>query len=406
MSTANHTSLDLSAPPIIKTIQRRSLAIGGIATLISLAIAFTRPAEFFRGYLLSYMEFLGICLGSMAIIMIRHMTGGGWGTIIRRMLGASMRTWPLMAILFIPFGIWGAHRIYPWWMPLSAVSDSAIREHLQHHQFILQDYLNPKGFWIRAIIYFILWGGMATLLSRISSHRDQAPVRDTSALSKMVSAPGMIIYAFSISFAVIDWVMSLNPAWISTIYCLIFVAGELIASLAFAIVIERILFKYRPMSILLRPAYVHDHGKLMVAFIMLWAYFSYSQWLIIWAGNLPDEISWFMPRLHGGWQYVALFVVIFHFCVPFAILLSRPFKRDITRLVWLAAWMLIARYIDIFWHIEPTFSHTFTVTLADVVLPFAIGGFWVAYYCRNLNKWPLVPAYDATAQPVLEPEHD
>jgi hypothetical protein len=204
---------------------------------------------------------------------------------------------------------------------------------------------------------------------------------------------------------VIDWVMSLNPSWISTIYGLIFVAGELIAAMAFAIVIERILSRYRPMSILLRPKYVHDHGKFLLTFILLFAYFSFSQWLIIWAGNLPEEISWFMRRLHGGWQYVGLAIAICHFFIPFFLLLSRPLKRDITRLVWVAAWMLTWRYIDIFWHVEPGFSGTFTVSLSDIAMPFAMGGFWFAYFCYNLNKSPLIPAYDATAQSVLEPEH-
>ncbi|HLM81827.1 MAG TPA: hypothetical protein VK302_14575, partial [Terriglobales bacterium] len=229
---------------------------------------------------------------------------------------------------------------------------------------------------------------------------------DTSARFKIVSAPGIILYALTISFAAIDWVMSLNPSWFSTIYGLLFVAGELVSALCFAIVVERILYDYQPMSVLLQPSFVHDHGKFLLTFIMVWAYFSFSQWLIIWAGNLPEEITWYFRRLHGGWQFVGLFLIVFHFFVPFFLLLSRPFKRDITRLVWLAGWMLVARYIDLFWHIEPSFSETFTVTLADLAIPFAMGGIWIAYFCHNLSSRPLVPAYDATAQDVLEPAHD
>src|SRR5712692_4959165 len=153
-------------------------------------------------------------------------------------------------------------------------------------------------------------------------------------------------------------------------------------------------------------SFVHDHGNFLLAFVMVWAYFSFSQWLIIWAGNLPEEITWYFRRLHGGWQFVGLFLIVFHFFVPFFMLLSRSFKRDITRLVWLASWMLVARYIDLFWHIEPSFSETFTVTLADLVIPFAMGGLWIAYFCHNLSSRPLVPAYDATAQDVLEPAHE
>ena len=409
MSTASHIphppEIDLSPPPIVREIGKRALIVGVIATLVALYIAFTNPTVFYRGYLVSYMDWLGICLGSMAIVMIRHMTGGGWGTVIRRVLGASMRTLPLMIVLFIPM-LFAVPRLYPWAMPLDSIADPAIREHLEKHSFILRDYLNYRGFVLRAVIYFAIWFVLQYLLSKFSFEHNQPPFADTSKRFKIVSAPGIILYAFTVSFAAIDWVMSLDPSWISTIYGLIFVAGQLIAALAFAIVVERILFNYQPMSILLKPSFVHDHGKFMLTFIMVWAYFSFSQWLIIWAGNLPDEITWYYRRLHGGWQSVGLFLVVLHFFVPFFLLLSRPFKRDITRLVWLAAWMLVVHYVDLFWHIEASFSKTLTVTLADVVIPFAMGGIWIAYFCRNLSSQPLVPAYDATAQDVLEPAHE
>ena len=406
MSTAQVTQIDLTPPPIIKTIQKGALAVGAIATVVALFVAFTNPTAFFRGYIVSYMDYLGICLGSMAIIMVRHMTGGGWGTVIRRILGASMRTLPLLILLFIPFAIFGVPRLYPWAMPLDSISNPAIREHLEKHSFILRDYLNYRGFVIRAVIYFAIWFVLQYLLSKFSFQHDHPPYADTSARFKMVSAPGIILYALTISFAAIDWIMSLDPSWFSTIYGLLFVAGELVSAISFAIVVERILFNYRPMSVLLRPNFVHDHGKFLLTFIMVWAYFSFSQWLIIWAGNLPEEITWYFRRLHGGWEYVGLFLIVFHFFVPFFLLLSRPFKRDITRLVWLAVWMLCMRYVDLFWHIEPSFSETFTVTLAHIAVAFAMGGIWVAYFCRNLGSRPLVPAYDATAQDVLEPAHD
>jgi hypothetical protein len=406
MSTTHLTNLDLSTPPVIKTIGRRSLVIGVVASVIAIGLGFTNSQVFFRGYLLSYMDWLGICLGSMAILMIRHMTGGGWGMVIRRVLGASMRTLPLMAALFIPLAWFGVPRLYPWAMPLEAIQNPTIREHLEHNKFVTSGYLNWHGFVLRGIVYFAIWGLIVFLLSKWSAEQNKPPVRDNSARFKAVSGPGLIIFAFTISFAAIDWVMSLDPSWISTIYGLLFVAGELLAGLAFAVVVERILFKYKPMSLLLRPDFVHDHGKFMLTFIMVWAYFSFSQWLIIWAGNLPEEITWYMRRLGGGWAYVGLFIVIFHFAVPFAILLSRPFKRDVTKLVWLACWMLFMRYVDLFWHIEPSFSTTFTITWADIVIPFAMGGLWLAYFCRNLSSLPLLPQYDVYAKQVLEPEHE
>ena len=403
--SSTHANLDLSAPPVVKLIGRRSLMIGAVASVIAIILGFANPTVFMRGYLISYMDWLGICLGSMVILMIRHLTGGGWGMVIRRILGAAMRTVPLMAAFFVPLAVFGLPRLYPWMHPES-VPDPTIREHLAHNKFVLNGYLNPRGFVLRAILYFAIWFTLVYLLSKWSKEQNSPPVRDNSARFKAVAGPGIILYAFTISFAAIDWVMSLDPSWISTIYGLLFVAGELIAALGFAIVIERILHRYKPMSLLLRPEFVHDHGKFMMTFIMLWAYFSFSQWLIIWAGNLPTEITWYMRRLHGGWAWVGLFLVIFHFAVPFAILLSRPFKRDITKLVWLAAWMLFARYVDLFWLVEPNFSTTFAVTWADLLIPFGMGGLWIAYFCRNLDSLPLLPAYDVYAKQVLEPEHE
>jgi hypothetical protein len=403
--SATHVDLDLSAPPVVKLIGRRSLIIGAVASVIAVILGFTNPTVFMRGYLISYMDWLGICLGSMVILMIRHLTGGGWGMVIRRILGAAMRTVPLMAALFLPIAFFGLPRLYPWVHP-EAVQDPVIREHLAKNKFVLNGYLNPGGFYLRAAIYFAIWFTLVYLLSKWSKEQNKPPVRDNSARFKAVAGPGIILYAFTISFAAIDWVMSLDPSWISTIYGLLFVAGELIAALSFAVLIERILYRYKPMSLLLRPEFVHDHGKFMLTFVMLWAYFSFSQWLIIWAGNLPAEITWYMRRLHGGWGWVGLFLVIFHFAVPFGILLSRPFKRDITKLVWLAAWMLFARYVDLFWLVEPNFSMTFAVTWADLLVPFGMGGLWIAYFCRNLDAMPLLPAYDVYAKQVLEPQHE
>ena len=199
--------------------------------------------------------------------------------------------------------------------------------------------------------------------------------------------------------------MSLDPSWISTIFGLVILIGEVLAAMCFAVFVERILADYKPMSDLLKPDFVHDHGKWMLAFIMVWAYFNFSQWLIIWAGNLPTEITYYMRRLNGGWGYVGLFIVIFHFAIPFAILLSRPFKRDIRKLFWLAVWLLCMRFVDLFWIIEPNFSQTFHVTLADIVVPQAIGCLWLAFFFRNLASLPLLPVYDAQAVEVLEPAH-
>lgn len=398
--------LDLTAPPVVRKIAQRSLIVGVVFGIGAVALAFTRPAEFYRGYLLGFMCWLGVALGSMAILMIRHLTGGGWGMVIRRILGAAMRTLPGLAILFIPLIICVLqHRMYPWLMPLDAIQSAHIREHLDKHSFIKGAYLNAHGFIIRAIIYFAIWNLLSFLLSHWSKQTDRASAPDNTQKFKAVAGPGLILYGFTITFAAIDWVMSLDPSWISTIFGLVILIGEVLSAMCFAVVVERILFNYRPMSELLKPDFVHDHGKWMLAFIMVWAYFSFSQWLIIWAGNLPTEITFYLNRLNGGWGSVGLFLVIFHFAVPFALLLSRPFKRNIRKLVWLAIWLMLMRWVDLFWIIEPNFSKTFAVTVADIVVPIAIGGFWLAYFFRNLAALPLLPAYDPSAGEVLERHH-
>ena len=408
MTPATAIHLDLTPPPVVKKISQRSLVIGVIFSAIAVVGIFVFPDgrdQFYRAYLLGFMAWLGVALGSMAILMIRHLTGGGWGMVIRRILGAAMRTLPLLALLFVPI-LFAVPHIYPWAMPLDAVRDEHIREHLAKNPFITQRYLNFHGFLVRAVIYFAVWNLLSFLLSMWSKQTDRAGAPDNTPRFKAVSGPGLILYGFTISFAAIDWVMSLDPSWVSTIFGLVILIGQVLSAMCFAVVVERILFNYKPMSELLKPDFVHDHGKWMLAFTMVWAYFNFSQWLIIWAGNLPAEITFYLTRLNGGWGYVGLILVLFHFAIPFVILLSRPFKRDIRKLVWLAVWLMLMRYVDLFWIIEPNFSTTLNLTWADVVVPIAIGGFWLAYFFHNLNALPLLPAYDPSINEVLEHAHE
>jgi hypothetical protein len=392
--TANQP--DLTVPPLVRTLAQRMLILGVVFSIAAIISAVAHPDEFYRAYLLSFMDWLGVALGSMAILMIRHLTGGGWGMVIRRILGAAMRTLPLLTVLFIPI-LLGLHHLYPWAQDLRGASAQLLRIH--------EKYLYPKFFFARAALYFAIWNLLSCLLSRWSKQTDHPGAPDNTQKFKAVAGPGLILYAFTISFAAVDWVMSLDPSWISTIFGLIILIGELLSAMCFAVVIERILSNYKPMSEMLRPGFVHDHGKWMLAFVMVWAYFSFSQWLIIWAGNLPAEITFYMRRLHGGWGWIGLALALFHFAVPFAILLSRPFKRDIRKLVWLAVWLMLMRFVDLFWIIEPNFSQTLIVTIADLILPFAIGGLWLACFFRNLAALPLLPAYDPSAREVFEPAH-
>jgi hypothetical protein len=350
MSAASATKLDLTAPPVVKKLSGQLLVAGVVLGIAAVALAFWRPEEFYPAYLLGFMDWLGVALGSMAIIMIRHLTGGGWGVVIRRLQGAAMRTMPVLTALFIPV-ILGMkmNYLYIWTQP-DKVADKHLRDHLND---ITKTYLTPTGFIYRAIFYFAIWNLLSFLLSKWSKEGDSSSTRDNTRRFKAVSGPGLILYGFTISFAAIDWIMSLDPNWISTIFGLVILIGEVLSAMCFAVVVERILSDYKPMSQMLKPDFVHDHGKWMLAFTMVWAYFNFSQWLIIWAGNLPSEISYYLTRTRGGWSGVGMFLSLFGFAVPFVILLSRPFKRNIRKLAWLAIWILFIRWVDLFYIIEP-----------------------------------------------------
>ena len=399
MTTATMNKSDLMAPPVAQTIQQRSLIIGVIAAVLSIVGAFVAPDSFYSAYLTSFMFWLGLSLGCMAIVMLYHLVGGGWGTVIRRIMEAGMMTLPLMFVLFIPI-LLNLPKLYFWARPEERIKDPKIAE-------IAHVYLNFNDILLRYVVYFALWFGMAFLLNRWSTEQDTSEGGAKSTLRfRAVSAIGLVIYSLSISFAVIDWVMSLQTRWISTIYGLIFIAGEALSAFCFAVVIESILSKRKPMSEYLTSTEVHDHGKFMLTFVMVWAYFNFSQWLIIWAGNLPEEIPWFVRRLSGGWGGVGLFLVIFHFSVPFALLLSRSLKKNVGQLVWLASWLMIMRIVDIWWHIEPVSHPSIHLSWLHITILAGMGGLWMAYFFHNLRERPLLALYAPQTLRFLEPSHE
>ena len=383
------------APPVAHTIQTQSLFIGTVGAIASIAGAFLSPDSFYSAYLTGYMFWLGLSLGCMAILMLYHLVGGAWGTVIRRILEAGMMTLPMMAVLFLPI-LFNLKKIYFWARP-EGLADPKIAD-------IAHTYLNFNGILIRYILYFVIWIGMAFFLNRWSNEQDSIAGQSTLRFRAM-SSIGLVIYSLTISFAVIDWVMSLQARWISTIYGLLFVAGEALSAFCFVVIIETILSKRRPMSEYLNETEIHDHGKLILAFVMVWAYFNFSQWLIIWAGNLPEEIPWYMRRLHGGWEHVGLFLVVFHFAVPFALLLSRQLKREARTLVRLASWLIFMRMVDIFWHIEPAFHPTFHVSWLHFTIIAGMGGLWMAYFFNNLRARPLLVLHAPQTLRLFETPH-
>lgn len=400
MTTAALNKSDFMAPPVLEAIQTRSVFIGLVGVVASIAGAFLAPNSFYPAYLISFMFWLGLPLGCMAILMLYHLVGGGWGTVIRRILEAGMMTLPMMAVLFIPIAL-NLPRLYKWAQPEELAQNPKLAE-------IARSYLNGPGIDIRAVIYFAIWIGMAYFLTKWSSEQDTPGGGEKSTLRfRAMSGLGLVIYSLTISFAVIDWVMSLQARWISTIYGFIFIAGEVLSAYCFVVVIESILIKRKPVSEFLTMTEVHDHGKFMLTFIMLWAYFNFSQLLIIWSGNLPEEISWFLPRMNGGWGAVALLLVIFHFAVPFCLLLSRRLKRNPAQLAKVASLLIVMRFVDIFWHVEPALHpHEFHLSWVHFVVIAGMGGLWMAYFCRNLRARPLLVLYAPQTLRFLESSHD
>jgi hypothetical protein len=396
--TTRSASLELRAPAVAQRMQQRSLIIGLVFSAICGGLALVWPGEFFRAYLLAYVFWLVISLGALSILMVTHVSGGLWGLVIRRQLEAAAGVLPLMAVLFLPI-IAGMGRLYVWTRPQDFPADKQLAR-------IAHLWLTSNGFVIRAVLYFAVWLALTFLLNRASDAQDRPSSASGKTPFKLISGPGLMLYAFTISFAIIDWVMSLDPHWISTIYGAIFIAGGLLSGLCLVVVVESIFARYEPMKGLLRPKEVHDHGKLILAFTMLWAYFSFSQLIITWAGNLPHEITWYTRRLYNGWQFVGLALFVLHFAVPFLFLLSRPFKRKTETMLWLASWQLVMCYVDTFWHIEANFSQAFQVTLLDLLMPFAIGGLWLWLFFRNVRKRPLLPLYDENVPALLEPAHE
>jgi hypothetical protein len=341
-----------------------------------------------RGYLIGFMLWLGLSLGCMVILMIQHLSGGLWGLSIRRVLEAASRVLPLMLVLFVPI-VLGRHYLYAW------MSDPSLTEHSSW-------YLNMPFWWLRVVIYFVAWLGLAYLLNKKSAVQDEPVGRQPR--FQLLSGLGILIYALTISFAAVDWVMSLDPHWGSTIYGMIFMTGQGLSALAFSIIMLTVLTRYNPMREIIKAEQFHDIAKLMLAFVMLFAYTSFSQWLIIWSGNLPEEISFYLARIRGGWGVVALAIILFHFALPFALLLSRNLKRDGRKMIGLALLLMFMRLVDIYWYVVPNFAHArghFYFSPWYLVAPIALGGLWLGFFFYNLRRRPILPLYEPQMPSLL-----
>jgi hypothetical protein len=390
--------LGYNPPAELKRLSMSALLVGAVFMLLLVIGLFFDRAQFFHAYLIGFIFWTGITLGSLALLMLQHLTGGAWGLVIRRVLEASTQTLPLMLILFVPI-IFGLKQIYPW-TNATFMHETAALQQKAH-------FLNPSFFILRSVIYFAFWSLLAVLLNWLSLEQDRTGQKRIRKRLQVVSGPGLALLIISITFASIDWVMSLEPEWMSTIFGLIFVAAWSLSALAFTIVMMSWLAKRAPMDRVAQPRHFHDWGNLLLALVMLWTYFAFSQYLIIWSGNLAEETTWYIARKHGGWGVIAIAIVILQFAFPFLTLLSRAAKKSADKLARLALLILIMRVLDVIWLIEPAFDREhFHLSWMDIVAPIGFGGLWIAAFAWRLQTRAMVPLNDPQLEQALEHVHE
>jgi hypothetical protein len=372
--------------------------VGGLG--LCLLGALLNPVQFFHSYLLAYLFWVSLALGCLALIMLHHLVRGAWGALILRLLEAGASTLPLMGVAFVPL-LFGLGHLYAWARPEMVAGDTL----LQHKS----PYLNVPFFVLRTAVYFAIWIVLSTCLTRWSRQLDQAT---TSAAAQVLlrrlrrlSGPGLVLYVLTVTFAAVDWAMSLEPHWYSTIYGMVFLIGQLLVTLAAAIVLLAVFVPFDPFAAVVTPAHVHDLGNLLLAFVLLWAYVAFSQFLIIWSANLPEEVPWYLHRTRGGWEWIGVVVLVGHFALPFVLLLARGMKRRLQTLATIAGVVIVMRLLDLFWLVLPAFYPAgLRVHWLDLVASLGVGGFWMALFMRLLQGQALLPLYEARLQQV--PQHE
>ena len=392
---------NFNAPEDFNRWRTIALGIGGILSIVMLAMMVFFPEfreQALRSWLLGFIFWGGIGIGGLGIVILQHITGGAWGVVIRRVAEAASRTLPIILLLFVPLAV-GIGSLYEW-------------THLTETDRIVverQPYLSVNWWIIRAVIYFIMWGAMMYFLNKWSLEQDQTNDENTALKlaqdSSKFSGPTMVFFVLVVTFASVDWMMTLDPHWFSTIWGLLFAAGWGLSFLCFAVAILAYLSDKAPMNRILGARHFHDIGKLILALVMVWAYFNFSQFLIIWSGNIPEETRWYLTRMEGTWGAIGILLVVLHFAFPFLILLNRNIKRNPKQLAWLAIFILVIRLVDMYYIIGPSprigahgHEMPFSVSWMDFVAPVAVGGIWLWYFLTQLMSRPLVPIND----PYLE----
>ncbi len=380
----------------MEKIGKRGLGVGLVFGVLAIVGAVTQPAAFYQAYLLGYLFWLAIALGSLVTVMIHHVAGGAWLLVGRRIMEAAIRTLPLLAVLFIPV-LLGMRYLYVWSIPEVMEAD----RYLQMKEI----YLNVPFFVGRAILYFAVWIGLGWALTKWSYLQDSTKDPLLNQRMRIASGAGIVAYVLTATFASFDWMMSIDPHWFSSIYGPIFFVSQGLSALCFLLIVLVKLARYEPLSGAVTDDRYHSLGKWLFAAIMLWAYLMFSQFLIIWSGNLPEHIAWYQRRIGSEWKVLALLLTLLHFFLPFIILLSRFVKRKAGILFKIAIGLLIMRYLDLFWLIVPDLHEgDFVVHWLDFVVPIALGGIWLSVFARTLKDRPLLVLHDPRFEDLLKKE--
>jgi hypothetical protein len=371
----------------IEQLQRPTKIIGSFLLLVSFVIgALVGWDQLFRSYLFAYLYCLGISLGCMVILCIYHLAGGAWGAVTRRIMEAAIRMLPYFAFLFLPIAF-GTHSLYEWTHADVVKAD----------QILIQksEYLNVPFFLVRAVVYFFIWNLLSWVFNKLSLQQDQTQDPRIPGKLEALGGVGLVLYGLTMTFASVDWMMSLDPHWYSTIYGLLVIAGQVLSAFAFIIAIAAWLSRFPPFSEIISPEQFHDLGKLLLAFVMIWAYLAFSQYLLVYSGNMPEENRWYIHRLHHGWRYAGILLIVGHFALPFILLLSKPLKKNPRTLGIVAIGVLVMRLVDLFWLVAPEFyKKGFSVHMLDLILPVGLGSLCLSLFLNELKKRPFVVLYD------------
>ena len=416
--SANPLPDHLDASAFMRKCKRRALMMGAVASLVAALLALAEGSidHLLRGWLLGFMLTLSFAVGGLALLMLHYLTGGKWGFVLRRPLEAMSRTLPLVFAYWIVIAL-GMKRLYLWAQvgDLGAALRAGSIDAAQAHAILFKrPMLNPLSFFVAGTICFAVWGFYVCRLSALGRRRDEDFKKTAEQWKRRLenlSGHGLLLYGITMTAAVVYWIMSLDPAWYSSIFGLLFLVGEAYAALAMATLVVLLLAAREPMQSLLRQSELHDLGTLCFAFVMLNAYLAFSQFLIVWSGNLPAEIPWYLDRTRGYWNIILCLNILLQWLFPFALLLSRALKRNRSGMKRVCIVMIFARAVDLFWNIEPGYPdaarhlHFSWGILQYAAVPVAMTAFWVAHLCAQLQTRPLIQSNDPILDEIMERDH-